>query len=786
MAKWQTIEELKDIFIRKYTNSELGSELEKACSEEYELKRDYNGRQILELLQNVDDAYEKDVNNPQEEVSVKIVFKDNILEVGNTGTSFSQETIERLCLGRASDKSSENIGNKGTGFRSLLNDAEWIEVHSGNFSIRFSEQYAKNQFEEYIDKSSEKFNPLIGHQFKNWKKEYPLCFPIMNCPEQVKKCSSEFDTLIRVKVKEENRNKDSGILNQLKQPFYKSLLFLPNITKIVIEIDKERKQQYEKVAVDNKVLLSESQSTLNEYYVAEKEVSILGNKVANLIIAIPLDKRYDFSNEKLYCYFPIRDCRTPVNALIHAPFLTNNSRDDIPNDNEQINKKILEECLKFLKEISEAIVNDSNMATDLAIRTVTPLDNFTGKVWDSDCFNLKSFYLQLLTDAKLLPTVNGAFISLNDKPKCIYPNYPKQFKRDAFEELLIPLPDNVHKFIKQLALSQGLRLEYTEEELVEKINKISEKLSVAERIEIFLWWSDNYRNCKELPHLLKDVSGNWIELDLKIYLPTESTDSILPKSLSWVNLCVLSQLYVDELINKLKDSEKWNEAKSKLAADSVSNKRILDKVSDLYFPVDFIEQSNSDMIVDEINRQVDSSEKAIAFIGWFFKSYKDKIYDSANRYKLNFKLPDRDGELKSVQDLFFGKEYGKDLPEKIFKISTAQCAVAGLEVLFDGMDSEKEEIVYFLKRCGVCTYPKIYLYNFPYDYRFFNYIKEKYDYASNINYLSAMYIDGFKQVIESLNTNEVVQWITQDVDLYNLILSRERRGHFAFKKNASG
>lgn len=79
MAKWQTIEELKDIFIRKYTNSELGSELEKACSEEYELKRDYNGRQILELLQNVDDAYEKDVNNPQEKVSVKIVFKDNIL-----------------------------------------------------------------------------------------------------------------------------------------------------------------------------------------------------------------------------------------------------------------------------------------------------------------------------------------------------------------------------------------------------------------------------------------------------------------------------------------------------------------------------------------------------------------------------------------------------------------------------------------------------------------------------------------------------------------------------------
>lgn len=105
-------------------------------------------------------------------------------------------------------------------------------------------------------------------------------------------------------------------------------------------------------------------------------------------------------------------------------------------------------------------------------------------------------------------------------------------------------------------------------------------------------------------------------------------------------------------------------------------------------------------------------------------------------------MPDRDGELKSVQDLFFGKEYGKDLPEKIFKISTAQCAVAGLEVLFDGMDSEKEEIVYFLKRCEVCTYPKIYLYNFPYDYRFFNYIKEKYDYARMLS-LKTILTDTF-------------------------------------------
>ena len=89
----------------------------------------------------------------KDEVIVKFTFKDNILEGGNTGTTFSDETIETLCLGRPSEKSSKKIGNKGTGFRSLLNDAEWIEIHSGNHSVRFSEIFTKKLLDKYCDKT---------------------------------------------------------------------------------------------------------------------------------------------------------------------------------------------------------------------------------------------------------------------------------------------------------------------------------------------------------------------------------------------------------------------------------------------------------------------------------------------------------------------------------------------------------------------------------------------------------------------------------------------------------
>ena len=269
MVKWNTIKELQNIFIDKYIHSDLSAELEKACSEEYELKRDYNGRQILELLQNVDDVYnETNVTNETKNASVKITYKNNILEVGNTGTSFNAETIERLCLGRASTKSSNNIGNKGTGFRSLLNDAEWIEIHSGDFHLRFSEKYTQSLFERYKDE------PLIKSQYNDWKKkDYPLCFPIMNCPEEIEPIKSGFDTFIRIKLKEENNNKDTSINNQLQQPLYKSLLFLPNINKIIVETDLEVKK-FEKICENDVVLLQESNNEIHQYFVQRKNINL--------------------------------------------------------------------------------------------------------------------------------------------------------------------------------------------------------------------------------------------------------------------------------------------------------------------------------------------------------------------------------------------------------------------------------------------------------------------------------------------------------------------------------
>ena len=107
-------------------------------------KRDikgYHGREILELLQNADDAYQKSIINgckPNENLEVSISYIDNVLTVVNTGTFFDEDGIKAIVQGNNSSKSGKYIGSKGTGFRSILNWAKSVKIFSGDFNVEFS------------------------------------------------------------------------------------------------------------------------------------------------------------------------------------------------------------------------------------------------------------------------------------------------------------------------------------------------------------------------------------------------------------------------------------------------------------------------------------------------------------------------------------------------------------------------------------------------------------------------------------------------------------------------
>ena len=123
----------------------------KEYNEENEIIKGYNGRQILELLQNCDDE-------GSTEVLVKLDKEASTITISNNGTPFSEKGYKSLFMSHRSSKISKKdfIGNKGLGFRSIINWSSQIEIQSNNVSLIYNEDGRKNFFHTYFDEEKRK------------------------------------------------------------------------------------------------------------------------------------------------------------------------------------------------------------------------------------------------------------------------------------------------------------------------------------------------------------------------------------------------------------------------------------------------------------------------------------------------------------------------------------------------------------------------------------------------------------------------------------------------------
>ncbi len=100
-----------------------------------QVEHQYHGRFLIELLQNAHDAFDC-VPKPEQPNRIKIIFdpadsEHGSLIVANDGEPFSASNFERLSqLGQSDKDPQKSIGNKGIGFRSVLEISERPEVYS--------------------------------------------------------------------------------------------------------------------------------------------------------------------------------------------------------------------------------------------------------------------------------------------------------------------------------------------------------------------------------------------------------------------------------------------------------------------------------------------------------------------------------------------------------------------------------------------------------------------------------------------------------------------------------
>ncbi|MDE0553443.1 MAG: hypothetical protein OXI24_04460 [Candidatus Poribacteria bacterium] len=86
----------------------------------------------MELLQNAHDALEEAPSGDLRQVSFILKTTNNpVLLIGNTGVPFRDENFTGLCqLGQSPKDPNQSIGNKGLGFRSVLEVSSSPEIWS--------------------------------------------------------------------------------------------------------------------------------------------------------------------------------------------------------------------------------------------------------------------------------------------------------------------------------------------------------------------------------------------------------------------------------------------------------------------------------------------------------------------------------------------------------------------------------------------------------------------------------------------------------------------------------
>lgn len=394
---------------------------------EVELTKEYNGRQILELLQNADDADSKSVH-------IKFDKEEKKLAISNIGEPFSIEGIESLMMPNLSSKTKKiYIGNKGLGFRSILSWANKIVIKTNGCLVEFSSTIAKEEFLNLKIEKELKSSMLEDRGLL----EDAIPFPILSIPRITidETPHSDWTTVIEIYYKEieDNENKIELQLLECKEEI---LLFLNNIANISIEGLRNEKVVFNRtkltendlayIQISDKIWRVETLENLLPDSLQEK------NKIEKESYNITIAFQDDLSDTyyKLFNYFPTK-LSVYLPCIIHATFELNSSRDYL-NDSPK-NEFIFDQIINLLKDTSLKLVTESVGNSDWR-----PFKLLLPVKYESDSKLISKFYEKLknsFSTLSVFPTMDGGYKTI-DEIKYYGKNFSEWIIRNNFKSYL--------------------------------------------------------------------------------------------------------------------------------------------------------------------------------------------------------------------------------------------------------------------------------------------------------------------------------------------------------------
>ncbi len=525
MVKTSLLNELKKDISEKRIGYNRRSIVSWLNSEQSYQKR-YKGREILEIIQNAEDANAKNL-------SFEINRDLQKITIANDGENFSLEGYSSLLYPNISPKpKGVFIGQKGLGFRALINWATEISIFSNGFKITFSEDISQKLLTE-LKKEKTELHGISEMQF--------LSIPIIEELE-----TPSHGVKIEIKYKE-NIDFDSQFKTLDEECFF----FLSSLNQITTPISRLKKM------VQSDFIIQETTNELPEIYYDQTELKHKNERKIYYNIKLIYKPNKDYTNYPLYCYFKTNvKIGSPI--LIHATFDLSDDRNSI--EKTERNKFLINEiCLNIEKLIDKITQTYKDWSA------YELLNHSIRCELDSDFEKIGTCFYNCIENKEIYPCIDGILrkhsdvVVVNKEIVDFIRALIKQYKNIDFSIFnnIVLIDDKTKPF-----------LNINSEKYYDIFNDLSKKIptnDIANRcllINLFYKFANEY--CDKKPAIFIDNNLEIIPEDDEVFTVTDGKidTTLIPAFCKYrtinsnltrklLNENILSQNQIESCINKI-------------------------------------------------------------------------------------------------------------------------------------------------------------------------------------------------------------------------------------------
>jgi hypothetical protein len=406
----------------------------------------YRDRQLLELLQNADDAGEDG-----HDCELLLHLTRQRLVVANTGRPFSKKGITSLVISDCSPKQLEQnrfIGSKGLGFRSVLTWTDEPLISSGTYDVVFSRNKAVETVQQLAAETPELHESISSFHASTGRwpaavMRFPSIPPaddpwLLTAREYRAK---HYDTVVVLPLPDGTRGDDiyQEMMEQIGGLPASALLFCRHLTMVVIDGDIEQSWTLRRttISTDQARVVLEQNGTPGAWHVyrhqgrisAEaSELSSGGRRDFEVAVAVP-ENPMPNPTGSLCVFFPTHD-RLPCSLVMHATLETTDDRNRLVSNasNREVLGHLATHVARVLKE----------QATPAAPRRALEL---LAGIQDADP-ELKALgFVESLVDEcsrqPIFPRLDATLKPSSEVREAPHDTWLEQFDSEVFPEVLL-------------------------------------------------------------------------------------------------------------------------------------------------------------------------------------------------------------------------------------------------------------------------------------------------------------------------------------------------------------